>query len=80
MRTRRPAVSQRTRCNEERRCGFETLDTGTATEGTDYIERPKVRHWVRSGAVLTPSVEVGVRHDGGDAEIGFGVDIGGGLA
>ena len=32
------------------------------------------------GAVLTPSVEIGVRHDGGDAETGFGADIGGGLA
>ena len=32
------------------------------------------------GAVLTPSVEIGVRHDGGDAETGVGVDIGGGLA
>ena len=30
--------------------------------------------------VLTPSLEVGVRHDGGDAETGFGVDLGGGLA
>ena len=30
--------------------------------------------------VLTPSVEVGVRHDGGDAETGFGADIGVGLA
>ena len=32
------------------------------------------------GATLTPSVEIGVRHDGGDAETGFGVEIGGGLA
>ena len=32
------------------------------------------------GAVLTPSVEIGVRHDGGDAETGFGADIGGGVA
>ena len=32
------------------------------------------------GASLTPSVEVGARHDGGDAETGFGVEIGGGLA
>ncbi len=32
------------------------------------------------GATLTPSVEIGLRHDGGDAEIGFGMDIGGGLA
>ena len=32
------------------------------------------------GASLTPSVYVGVRHDGGDAETGFGIDIGGGIA
>ncbi len=31
-------------------------------------------------AVLTPRLEVGVRHDGGDAETGFGLDVGGGLA
>ena len=30
-------------------------------------------------AQLTPSVELGVRHDGGDAETGFGTDIGAGL-
>ena len=28
---------------------------------------------------LRPSVEVGLRHDGGDAEIGAGMDVGGGL-
>ena len=32
------------------------------------------------GTTLTPSLEVGVRQDGGDAETGFGVDLGGGLA
>ena len=32
------------------------------------------------GASLTPSVELGMRHDGGDAETGFGADIGAGLA
>ena len=32
------------------------------------------------GTILTPSLEVGVRHDGGDAETGFGLDLGGGLA
>ena len=32
------------------------------------------------GASLTPGAEIGVRQDGGDAETGFGVDIGGGLA
>ena len=29
---------------------------------------------------LVPSFEIGVRHDGGDAETGFGADIGAGLA
>ena len=32
------------------------------------------------GGTFTPSVELGVRHDGGDAERGFGADIGAGLA
>ena len=32
------------------------------------------------GGELTPRLEVGVRHDGGDAETGFGLDLGGGLA
>ncbi len=32
------------------------------------------------GATLTPSVEVGLRLDGGDAETGFGIDFGGGIA
>ena len=32
-----------------------------------------------SGAALTPSLEVGLRHDGGDAETGFGLDLGGGF-
>ena len=33
-----------------------------------------------SGASLTPKLEVGARHDGGDAETGFGVELGGGVA
>ena len=32
------------------------------------------------GAELKPSVEVAVRQDGGDAETGFGIDLGGGIA
>ena len=31
-------------------------------------------------ASLTPKLEIGARHDGGDAETGFGVEIGGGIA
>ena len=32
------------------------------------------------GSVLTPSAEIGLRHDDGDAETGFGAGIGAGLA
>ena len=32
-----------------------------------------------SGAVLTPSLELGLRLDRGDAETGFGLDLGGGI-
>ena len=32
------------------------------------------------GGTLTPTLEVGVRHDGGDAETGYGADIGASLA
>ena len=35
---------------------------------------------LEGGATLTPGFEIGARHDGGDAETGFGVDIGGGLS
>ena len=31
------------------------------------------------GAAVTPRLTLGVRHDGGDAETGFGADIGGGV-
>ena len=32
------------------------------------------------GGTLAPRLELGVRHDGGDAETGFGLDLGAGLA
>ncbi len=32
------------------------------------------------GSVLTPSLEIGLRHDGGDAETGLGADIAAGIA
>ena len=35
---------------------------------------------LEGGAQLRPSVEAAVRRDGGDAETGFGVDAGGGIA
>ncbi len=35
---------------------------------------------LRTGGVLTPTLEAGLRYDGGDAETGAGLEIGGGLA
>ncbi len=35
---------------------------------------------VGGGATFRPSLELGVRHDGGDAETGMGLEIGGGVA
>ena len=32
------------------------------------------------GGHMTPKLEIGARHDGGDAETGFGVELGGGIA
>ena len=37
------------------------------------------RYVLGGGLSLKPSVEVGLRHDGGDAEQGSGIDVGGGL-
>ena len=67
------------------------VQTGTAeVEGLEAAEAEVTRlrfglegsrpFRFEGGANLTPSVEIGVRHDGGDAETGFGVDIGGGLS
>ena len=38
------------------------------------------REFALKGAVLTPRIEFGVRHDGGDADTGFGVEAGGGIS
>ena len=55
---------------------------GTSTEATRLrlglaASRP---FRFEGGAQLKPSVEVAVRRDGGDAETGLGVDVGGGIA
>ena len=42
-------------------------------EGSHRIE-------LAGGQTLTPSLEVGLRHDGGDAETGTGVELGGGVS
>ena len=58
--------------------------TGLAAAAADVTRLRLVldgswRFALAGDAALTPSLEVGVRHDGGDAETGFSVDIGGGL-
>ena len=35
---------------------------------------------MEGGGSVMPKVEIGARHDGGDAETGFGVELGGGIA
>ena len=35
---------------------------------------------IGASGTLTPAAEIGLRHDGGDAETGFGVDVGGAMA
>ena len=42
-------------------------------EGSQVIE-------LAGGQTLTPSLKVGLRHDGGDAETGAGIEVGGGIA
>ena len=37
------------------------------------------RFELAGGQTLTPSLEVGLRHDGGDAETGAGIEVGGGV-
>ena len=62
----------------------EAVDDLSSTEGN--ISRLRVGlEAVRpfplpNGAALLPSLEVGIRHDGGDAESGFGLEVGAALA
>ena len=58
--------------------GLEELEADVSrlrlgVEGSRAIE-------METGETLRPHLEIGLRHDGGDAETGVGVDIGGGLA
>ena len=54
---------------------------GTSAEATRLrLGLAASRPFRFEGAQLRPSVEVAVRRDGGDAETGFGVDVGGGIA
>ena len=50
-------------------------------EGSQRFALPGSRSGAGEGsASITPSFEIGLRLDGGDAETGFGADLGGGLA
>ena len=71
----------------------DALWVGTATDGVDHpagrmsathasVTRMRAglessRETRLAGTLVTPSAEVGLRRDGGDAETGFGVDMGG---
>ncbi len=50
----------------------ETSRLRLVLEGSHRIE-------LAGGQTLTPTLEVGLRHDGGDAETGAGIEVGGGL-
>ena len=58
--------------------GIPAVETGI-TRLRLGLERTRVTR-LRNRGELTGSVEVGVRRDGGDAESGFGADIGGGVS
>ena len=53
--------------------------TGDATRFRLGVEGSRPFRF-EDGVTLDPSAELGVRHDGGDAENGFGLDLGAGLA
>ena len=58
------------------------VDLRSATDRTIHLTDglPRDGDSLGAGGALTPSFEIGMRHDGGDAETGFGVDMGGGIA
>ena len=61
-------------------------DTGNLAAGSGATTRMRLglrAAWQRTldgGATLSPRLEAGVRHDGGDAETGIGLEVGGGIA
>ena len=71
----------------------DALWTRTSSETTDQLAASdsdatrlrlglegSYRMALEGGGSLVPKLEIGARHDGGDAETGFGVEIGGGIA
>ena len=64
-----------TRTTSEAVAGMESADAD-AHRLRLILEGSRMVTWA-DGQRLTPSVEVGLRHDWGDAETGFGVELGG---
>ena len=65
----------------------ETESDAISNEGSTTADASRVRlalegsrAFAMGGGVLTPGLELGLRHDGGDAETGTGVELGGRLA
>ena len=61
--------------DEDPRMAGLTVDTRRLRLGLEGA----YQHRLDQGGVLTPSLELGLRHDGGAGVSGFGVDFGGGL-
>ena len=77
------ALAVRTRSKAVRGGGAEGGNLAAATADVTRLRLGLEGTWrglTLGGGTLAPRLEVGVRHDGGDAETGFGVDAGGGLA
>ena len=64
-----------------------TSDAAPGLQAVDGADASRVRlllsgrheRVLANGGVITPSIELGVRYDDGDAETGLGVELGGGL-
>ena len=57
-----------------------SVETGADASRVRLVLEGGRRFDLGGGATLRPSLELGVRHDGGDAETGTGVEIGGGVS
>ena len=53
--------------------------TKTETGRVRLVMEGSQRFELEDGRTLTPSLEIGLRHDGGDAETGAGIAVGGGV-
>ena len=58
--------------------GLQAVD-GAAASRLRLLLSGRHRHALATGGELTPSFELGLRYDDGDAETGLGVELGGGL-